>query len=459
MKDRIATNPGRVRLVPVPGQTNTYDMTMADNPTEQGTALNKGTLLSDATAALTDAEYGGTPDTPNEALALIAKGKVGTIVHSLSTDMGENYALCNGDFYDPTEYPDFAAMVSTTDYPANSPNYSLPADLPSGYLTDGFSNGIWGLYNGLHAAEAGTRSVAVIIAADGSGLYTVQPKNSEWASGELVGVEHNGSKYVILVLKSYVNLYVYTTTDFSSYTLEKTHTVVSSGSQPDAHNLSANFDGTYYYLLRNGSNSIYVTVLNTSFNLVREVTVPYSVFRVYMAENRAYGLIFDSSNSRLALKLLNGNPPTSISSYRTVAYSGNTISGLRIAPFNATYDILYYVGASTMILVPRNEASALQSFSSPDNVNVSAVFVSGDGNKLLVWSGAACYSCPITANPTLSASWTKITVGGVTWTNWSNSYAWYRHKTGLLPSKKQIVRAPLLPTITDDDSYVYVKIK
>lgn len=39
--DRVPTYPGRVRLVPVPGQANTYDMVRADEPTVEGTPVNK----------------------------------------------------------------------------------------------------------------------------------------------------------------------------------------------------------------------------------------------------------------------------------------------------------------------------------------------------------------------------------------------------------------------------------
>jgi hypothetical protein len=66
MKDRIPTYPGRVKLVPLSG--NYYDMSMADEPTEAGTALNKalfdhviaavGTTAGTATA-LTLAGDGG----------------------------------------------------------------------------------------------------------------------------------------------------------------------------------------------------------------------------------------------------------------------------------------------------------------------------------------------------------------------------------------------------------------
>ena len=51
MKDRISAYPGRVKLTPVSGQTNIYDLERADQPTVEGTALNKANLLSDTAAA------------------------------------------------------------------------------------------------------------------------------------------------------------------------------------------------------------------------------------------------------------------------------------------------------------------------------------------------------------------------------------------------------------------------
>lgn len=68
MKDRVSLYPGRVKLAPVPGQENTYDMVRADSPTQEGTPLNKDSLLKDATASL----Y-GLPNTavPDDVLALL----------------------------------------------------------------------------------------------------------------------------------------------------------------------------------------------------------------------------------------------------------------------------------------------------------------------------------------------------------------------------------------------------
>lgn len=51
MKDRVPTYPGRVKLTPVSGQENTYDMERADEPAVIGDALNKANLLPDDVAA------------------------------------------------------------------------------------------------------------------------------------------------------------------------------------------------------------------------------------------------------------------------------------------------------------------------------------------------------------------------------------------------------------------------
>lgn len=44
--DRVPTNAGRVKLIPVAGQANTYDMVRADNPTVAGTSINRALLMA-----------------------------------------------------------------------------------------------------------------------------------------------------------------------------------------------------------------------------------------------------------------------------------------------------------------------------------------------------------------------------------------------------------------------------
>ena len=76
MQDRVSLYPGRVKLEPVAGQANLYDLTRADQPTQEGTPLNKANLLSDATAAAIKAVLASQtedPATPNDALNILAQ--------------------------------------------------------------------------------------------------------------------------------------------------------------------------------------------------------------------------------------------------------------------------------------------------------------------------------------------------------------------------------------------------
>lgn len=56
-KDRVPTYPGRVILTPVVGASNTYDLIRADEPTEDGTPLDKATFNSIIHSRLTGRYY------------------------------------------------------------------------------------------------------------------------------------------------------------------------------------------------------------------------------------------------------------------------------------------------------------------------------------------------------------------------------------------------------------------
>lgn len=68
MKDRFAVNPGRVLITPESGSPFYATMTRADNPTQEGTPLNKNSLLKDTTAALLG---GGADMVPDEAFVAL----------------------------------------------------------------------------------------------------------------------------------------------------------------------------------------------------------------------------------------------------------------------------------------------------------------------------------------------------------------------------------------------------
>ena len=76
MQDRVPLYPGRVKLNPVSGQANTFDLTRADQPTQEGTPLNKASLLKDATAALFGKTNAAVPD---DILNLLSKSALAQI--------------------------------------------------------------------------------------------------------------------------------------------------------------------------------------------------------------------------------------------------------------------------------------------------------------------------------------------------------------------------------------------
>lgn len=90
MKDRVPLYPGRVKLTPVSGQANTYDMVRADDPTQEGTPLNKATLLTDATAAALELE--SADPTVNDALYALSQKVPHAEVHVMA-DVGTTVTM------------------------------------------------------------------------------------------------------------------------------------------------------------------------------------------------------------------------------------------------------------------------------------------------------------------------------------------------------------------------------
>lgn len=70
MTDRQPTYPGRVTLTPVDGQQNTYDMVMADEPTELGDPPVKSNLLDDSATAAIGLNKDAVPNDAFKALAV-----------------------------------------------------------------------------------------------------------------------------------------------------------------------------------------------------------------------------------------------------------------------------------------------------------------------------------------------------------------------------------------------------
>lgn len=75
MKDRVPVNPGRVLITPENGSAAYYaTMTRADNPTQEGTPLNKSSLLTDTTAAKLGLGADAVPDDAFNVLSRFHSG-------------------------------------------------------------------------------------------------------------------------------------------------------------------------------------------------------------------------------------------------------------------------------------------------------------------------------------------------------------------------------------------------
>lgn len=73
MRDRVPKYPGRVKLIPVEGQENVYDMRRADEPEDEGTPMNTATFLRDATAELAGLARMGSEATPDDVFQVLLK--------------------------------------------------------------------------------------------------------------------------------------------------------------------------------------------------------------------------------------------------------------------------------------------------------------------------------------------------------------------------------------------------
>ena len=162
MQDRVSLYPGRVKLVPVAGQENTYDMVRADSPTQEGTPLNKDSLLKDATAAL----YGlGADAVPDDMWGrIIPKG---TILWYSKNEAPVGFLVCDGSQVAIADYPELYAVLGNTFGTATSTKFFLP-DLRAAFIRGaGTQNG----YSATFGAKQEATNTAFSIEGTGPATY------------------------------------------------------------------------------------------------------------------------------------------------------------------------------------------------------------------------------------------------------------------------------------------------
>ena len=131
MQDRISAYPGRVKLTPVAGQADTYDLTRADQPTQEGTPLNKASLLSDSTVNALKSGHTDWPEnmgtvTPDDALARVMwlKGQAGGFASLDATGQLTDDQIPDAVEQKPWQY---LHVQDDTSYTADLANYNVYA--------------------------------------------------------------------------------------------------------------------------------------------------------------------------------------------------------------------------------------------------------------------------------------------------------------------------------------------
>lgn len=114
MKDRTSKHPGRVKLKPVAGQTDTYDMTRADDPDDTGTPFNTRTMLQDSTGRFLRLPYANplVDDAFRHMVDRIVP--IGTIRTSPAQSLGDAWLKCDGSQVTFPEYPQLCQMLRST---------------------------------------------------------------------------------------------------------------------------------------------------------------------------------------------------------------------------------------------------------------------------------------------------------------------------------------------------------
>ena len=106
--DRVPTYAGRIKLTPVAGQTDVFDMVRADEPTEEGTPLDKATFDSIIHSRLTGRYYEPTITQTDESevrgLTVSPVPSSGWVVSSSLSSISESWQISTNSATTPPHY-------------------------------------------------------------------------------------------------------------------------------------------------------------------------------------------------------------------------------------------------------------------------------------------------------------------------------------------------------------------
>lgn len=182
MKDRKSKHPGRVKLKPVAGQTDTYDMTRADDPDDTGTPFNTRTMLQDSTGRFLRLPYANplVDDAFRHMVDRIVP--IGTIRTSPAQSLGDAWLKCDGSMVTFEHYPQLCSVLRNTGgatiWDTNS--------FPSSYTTTGISTVSEPVY------FDGKWKVALRLYDGTIKILSVDEPGGSWTEEKSISAEFNG---------------------------------------------------------------------------------------------------------------------------------------------------------------------------------------------------------------------------------------------------------------------------
>lgn len=173
MKDRVSDNPNRVKLTPVGVGNGLYTMERADEPTEEGTKLNKESMLNDGAVAKVWPNPASRPPDPTvsqaiQQIAIQGGFLIGDILCSgqdPNTGRGTpgSWLLCDGSQVDSEKYGDLDNLIPTNDLSKNWSHSDLTLDgiQAVSYVS---SNEYWVQCGVIYSADYKTADIVVFYA-------------------------------------------------------------------------------------------------------------------------------------------------------------------------------------------------------------------------------------------------------------------------------------------------------
>ena len=174
MIDRSPKYPGRVKLIPVSGQENTYDMTRADEPDDTGTPFNKRTMIQDSTGRFLRLPVSN--PFVDDALRHMPDRiePIGTVKTSPALSLGDAWLPCDGSQVTFAEYPALCQLlrgVSSAVWDGFSLGFSGNLSQPV------FFDGRWLIANLSYTGASGTNYYTYNIT-----IYSSTTLNGTWTA-------------------------------------------------------------------------------------------------------------------------------------------------------------------------------------------------------------------------------------------------------------------------------------